>query len=301
MPLVSVGIPTYNRCTMLQTAVDSILKQTYPNIEIVISDNASTDGTREYCLGLAANFNHVRYYRQENNVGATANFKFVLGMARGEFFFWQADDDLVDPLYVQLVLEGLHDPGTVLCATDVKYIDVLSGKTEVRKLTRLYAGGSAVSMANIFFRLRGHVSFATYGICRRRDLLAASSETKPLWYKKMELEYFLLATLSLRGRILALPLALRTYVVHNQNLFLEQSRSLNLWQMRLVETFIQLRLLRIALVCPGRPTAKVLAIVMALAGLVNHLCLDVYVFSGSYYVRCLLRNKLRSLSGNQSN
>ena len=52
--LVSVGIPTYNRLTGLRTAVESVLTQDYENVEIVISDNASNDGTLEYCQALEA-------------------------------------------------------------------------------------------------------------------------------------------------------------------------------------------------------------------------------------------------------
>ena len=71
-PLVSVGIPTFNRLIMLRRAVDSALSQDYPNLEVVISDNASTDGTQAWCEQLARRDSRVRYVRQPNTRDAGA-------------------------------------------------------------------------------------------------------------------------------------------------------------------------------------------------------------------------------------
>lgn len=92
-PLVSVGIPTYNRVEGLRSAVESVLAQGYPQIEVVISDNASEDGTRAYCEALAAGDSRVLYVRQERNQGLVANFLAVRDNASGPYFCWLADDD----------------------------------------------------------------------------------------------------------------------------------------------------------------------------------------------------------------
>lgn len=99
-PLVSVGLPTYNRATTLKRAIESVLAQDYPNFELIISDNASTDGTQTICEDFYRRDNRIRYLRQASNVGPIANFEAVLDAARGEFFMWLADDDWLDPHYV---------------------------------------------------------------------------------------------------------------------------------------------------------------------------------------------------------
>ena len=100
LPLVSVGIPTYNRMDMLQRAVKSVLAQDYINLEVIISDNASTDGTRAYCEELAQRDCRVRYIRQSRNIGPTANMVTVLDQSRGDFYMLLCDDDWLDRTYV---------------------------------------------------------------------------------------------------------------------------------------------------------------------------------------------------------
>ena len=99
-PLVTIGIPTYNREPLVRAAIASALAQDHPALEVVVSDNASTDGTEAFCRALASAEPRLRYVRQDRNVGATANFRGVLQEARGEYFMWLTDDDVLDPNYV---------------------------------------------------------------------------------------------------------------------------------------------------------------------------------------------------------
>ena len=95
-PLVSIGIPTYNRERLIGRAIESALNQDYPNIEIVISDNASTDATSEVCRRYAQEQPNVRYVRQPRNLGAIRNFDAVLRQSSGQFFMWLGDDDWLE-------------------------------------------------------------------------------------------------------------------------------------------------------------------------------------------------------------
>ncbi len=114
-PLVSIGLPTYNGAAHLRGALDSLLAQDYPEIEILISDNASTDDTPAILSEYAA---RVKIVRQESNIGAAANFKFVLQEARGELFMWAGDDDRWEPSYVSACVAALEDhPEAVLACT----------------------------------------------------------------------------------------------------------------------------------------------------------------------------------------
>lgn len=121
LPLVSVGIPTYNRVGTLRRTVESVLAQDYPRLEIVISDNASTDGTQAYCEAAAAGDSRVRYVRQPVNAGAEANFRRALELASGPLFMWLADDDWIDPEYISLCVERLVQPEYSLVAGTAQY------------------------------------------------------------------------------------------------------------------------------------------------------------------------------------
>ncbi len=99
-PLVSVGIPTYNRASTLVKSIESVLQQTYRNIEIVISDNASTDDTQSICEKFCNHDQRIIYIRQKTNLGAANNFKAVLEAAKGEYFMWLGDDDWISQDYI---------------------------------------------------------------------------------------------------------------------------------------------------------------------------------------------------------
>lgn len=98
-PLLTIGIPTFNRLSVLRRTVESALAQDCGDVEILISDNASSDGTPEYCRELAQREPAVRYISHPFNRGPTANFNTVLREARGEFFLFLSDDDWLDPSY----------------------------------------------------------------------------------------------------------------------------------------------------------------------------------------------------------
>lgn len=108
-PLVSVGIPTYNRGHLIKRCIDSVLNQDYLNIEIVISDNASTDDTSLMCQELCKQSERIKYIRQPTNYGPTRNFKEVLAHSHGEFFMWLADDDYLDSSYVSKCVNFLQE------------------------------------------------------------------------------------------------------------------------------------------------------------------------------------------------
>lgn len=97
LPLVSIGIPTYNRSKLIGYAIRSILSQNYENLEIVISDNASKDETQEVCEAFAQKDPRVRYIRQPQNIGQNPNFRYVRDHAKGKYFMWVSDDDELAP------------------------------------------------------------------------------------------------------------------------------------------------------------------------------------------------------------
>jgi glycosyltransferase involved in cell wall biosynthesis len=110
-PLVSIGMPVHDGAKYIREAIDSLLRQNYVDLELIISDNASTDETASICREYCARDRRVRLCTQDRNVGAIANFAFVLGQARGEYFMWAACDDVWDAAWVERLVETLAGSG----------------------------------------------------------------------------------------------------------------------------------------------------------------------------------------------
>lgn len=122
-PLVSVGIPTFNRVGTLARAAESVLAQTHRNLELVISDNASDDGTAELCRALAERHPRVRVLRAPVNRGPTANFNTLFQQLRGDYVMVLSDDDWLDPDYVATCLAELQSsPDLVLVCGISRYV-----------------------------------------------------------------------------------------------------------------------------------------------------------------------------------
>jgi glycosyltransferase involved in cell wall biosynthesis len=96
-PLLSIGVPTYNGAKRIHKAMHSIWNSGYPNLEVIICDNCSTDNTQQICEQEAREHPEVRYYRHKENLGILRNFEFALAQATGQYFMWVADDDIIEP------------------------------------------------------------------------------------------------------------------------------------------------------------------------------------------------------------
>lgn len=123
-PLVSVVVPVYNCVAFIDAAMQSILAQTFTDFELLVSDNASTDGTWEALQRYTVD-PRVRLSRHASNVGATANFNAVSDLANGEFIKLVCGDDLLYPdcLAVQVAALTAH-PSAMLAASTMDVIDV---------------------------------------------------------------------------------------------------------------------------------------------------------------------------------
>jgi len=124
VPLVSIGMPVYNGEQYIEGALESLLAQDYPNIELIISDNASTDRTAAICQEYAERHSHIKLIRQPMNIGASGNFRVVVDTATGEYFMWAAHDDLWSTNYVSACAGVLQrHQRYALCASTVHFID----------------------------------------------------------------------------------------------------------------------------------------------------------------------------------
>ncbi len=119
-PLVSVGIPTYNRPAGLRHTLECITGQTYRNLEIIVSDNCSPGPETEAVVReFMAKDPRIQYYRQEVNRGPTQNIEFVIGKSTGEYFMCAADDDgWKNTCIEKCLLEFFKHDSLVLCYSE---------------------------------------------------------------------------------------------------------------------------------------------------------------------------------------
>jgi len=124
-PLVSIGVPVYNGESYLRIALESLLKQTMPDFEVIISDNASTDATASICHEYLRRDPRFRYERQPQNLGAAANYNRTFELARGRYFKWLAHDDWCEPECLAKCVEAFEnaDDSCVLVYSDTFVVD----------------------------------------------------------------------------------------------------------------------------------------------------------------------------------
>lgn len=192
-PRVSVGVPTFNRAASLPRTLESVLGQTYEDLELLIADNASTDGTADLCARFADRDRRVRVIRQERNVGLTANFNTLFERAAGELVMVLADDDWLEPDYVEDCVAALDaDPELVIASGGARYhadgevlagveLDLLDERPEDR--VRRY-----------FRHVRDNVTI--YGVMRR----SALANALPM-QNKLAGDWLLCARMAMQGRV----------------------------------------------------------------------------------------------------
>jgi glycosyltransferase involved in cell wall biosynthesis len=123
-PRLSVGIPVYNGQNYLAESIEALLGQSYEDFELIISDNASTDGTADICRRYQEKDSRIRYFRQEHNIGCAPNHNFLVGQARGELFKWASDDDLYARDLLKRCVDALDQfPHVVLAHSWTALID----------------------------------------------------------------------------------------------------------------------------------------------------------------------------------
>lgn len=207
--LVSIGVPVYNGERYLAQALASLVAQSHERLEIVVADNASTDGTEEICRDFAARDPRVHYHRHPRNLGASANYNFVFRRSTGAYFRWAAHDDLCAPRLVERCVAALEagGPELVLAYAQTRLIDeqgrtlrdyddpfVRAGaSTEPsERLRQLLLVDEALSLL--------YLCFPVFGVIRS-DALAHTR----LIRNQPRSDVVLLVELALRGRFAELP------------------------------------------------------------------------------------------------
>lgn len=250
-PLVSVGIPTYNRLSALQDALKCFREQTYRNLEIIVSDNCSSDvGVDQYMQTAANDDPRIRYFRQSQNIGILANFEFVLNKANGKYFFWAADDDLCEHRFVEAIVNQMEqDSNIVLCACDVRNIDEHDKPMGIERLESIRPSNDWKQTRRVFFRYPMlNIFFCIYGIYQTKILRMCDLGIIKGWHGlTADGEFPFLAQVSSFGRIVAIPEVLKIYRRHHNSVYHQEVKSINNFDRFMVRLVIGVKLFKLAL------------------------------------------------------
>ena len=199
-PLLSVGLFVYNGARFLEEALHAILNQTFTDFELIISDNASADRTREIVEAYAKRDDRIRYYRSEKNMGAGWNARRVYELATGKYFKWAAVDDLLEPDLLGRCVEIFEsDPGCVVAYARTKEVD------ENGTFIKNYVTPMRADLNDPVVRFRAlllplHMCYQIYGVMR----LSVLHQIPPQGVY-VNADGVLLARMSLLGRFYEVP------------------------------------------------------------------------------------------------
>ncbi len=173
IPLISVGIPTYNRPEGLRRTLECITRQTYKNLEIIISDNCSPSNNSERIVQeFTRNDARIRFFKQQKNYGSIYNFKFVLEKANGEFFMWAADDDEWESDFIEKCCVPFHNSSKNYAAVMME-AQYFVGKHEFeffREGEPFYSFYSNDKMQRLKFMMKNNYGNLFYSLFRRNLL-----------------------------------------------------------------------------------------------------------------------------------
>jgi glycosyltransferase involved in cell wall biosynthesis len=198
--LVSIGVPTYNGAAFLESSLRSLTGQDHADIEIIVSDNGSTDGTVDVAKEVANTDSRIRIITSQRNQGAVANFNQALTAAVGDFFMWASDHDVWAPTFVSRCLnELMTQPDVVLTYPKTQMID------ESGDLLGVMDDHVALMDPNPLNRYRTLIWNLTwcnmvYGL-HRRDSLIRTGGFQKVWAP----DHVLLARIVLMGKVSQLP------------------------------------------------------------------------------------------------
>jgi glycosyltransferase involved in cell wall biosynthesis len=197
---VFIGLPVFNGARFLANAIDSLLAQTFSDFTLLVSDNASTDETRQICEHYVSVDSRVRYVRQSTNAGAPCNWNFVARQAHGDYFKWATANDECAPEMLELCVRALdNDPTSVLCQGRTCLVDEESGRRrEYENDLALLHTRPSERLKTMYLQLG--LNNGQAGLIRLNVLRQTGLERK---YRGGD--YALMAELALRGRFIVLP------------------------------------------------------------------------------------------------
>jgi glycosyltransferase involved in cell wall biosynthesis len=205
-PLVSIGLPVYNGETSLEDALKCLLEQDYPNFELIISDNASTDATPDICEKYSQSDIRIKYFYSEENNGAIWNFNRVFELSSGKYFMWAAHDDLRETPFISECVKKLEQSvDAVLCqAHSAMYVE---GYDEELYVVSMDTFDKTINLNDRYRETLKHFpATSIYGLYR-----SSSVRKTQMYQKSIATDLAFIQELSIHGKFVQVPKVLFKY------------------------------------------------------------------------------------------
>ena len=206
-PLVSIGVPTYCRPQELRRLLNSLVTQTYQNLEIIVSDNCSLDSPSKAVVKEFASADcRIKYFQQPQNIGIFHNYKYVLDMSQGDYFAWAADDDWRAPEFVETCLREFQRSDAIILVNT--YSQLTHPKTG--QALAVDQGCTTVELAapkryrqylSSIYTIQSAVGDLMYGLMKRQIVVKVMAEQVNI----IAWDHVFLASLALEGEFYTDP------------------------------------------------------------------------------------------------
>lgn len=216
LPKVTIMIPTYNQATYLRHAIEGALAQDYPNLEVVVADDCSSDDTRAVVEEYMTD-QRLKYFRNEANIGRVRNYKKALEeYATGEWVVnCDGDDYYVDNRFVSEMMQQVAIRSDIVFAQAGHQLRFANtGQQPINALPNIPAEVYAYSKNNYFFNFYKIDHFSHMTTLYRRDV-AIFIDFYRYNISSTDIESFL--RLSLHGKVLLIKKVYGAWVQHGQN------------------------------------------------------------------------------------
>jgi len=171
-PLVSIGIPVKNgfankseKDINLEKTIYSILNQSYTNLEIIISNNGSTDETNLFLKKISKTDKRIKIYNQTPEIFVNKNFTFVVSKATGKYFKWNGADDIISPNYIEKNVEFLENNLDYSFSSSKFWFENLKDKIYCKNLNE-----NLYNRIKKFFDIRFESHNLFHGLLRRNNI-----------------------------------------------------------------------------------------------------------------------------------
>ncbi len=212
-PYISVVIPVYNVGDRLKFMTESLMKQDYPNLEVIFCDDASTDGSAEYLYGLRRRgaFGNIRVLRNEKNRGVSFSRNRGFRTALGEYVITLDADDMIEPNFISSLYEAIVSANADYASCGYKKLEIKTGGVEPHPLK---VPGNASAEQILAGRILNTYTISHCATLYRRSFLTKNNLEYTENCTAGEDMEFLIKMLCCRGKGAFVADQLYTYVQH---------------------------------------------------------------------------------------
>jgi glycosyltransferase involved in cell wall biosynthesis len=205
-PLVSIGIPTYNRPSGILRILQEIRSQTYSNIEIIVSDNYSVGNETEIIVRDLMQIDpRIIYFKQQKNIGSFNNYRLLLEQSKGKYFAWVCDDDFRHPEYIESCIREFASLNSPILVNS--YSSRLNSRGEAIVTDKgcttigMPASDRYTKYISTIFTKQAAIGDVLYGVIKR-DVLARAMHDQ---INIIAWDHVLLARLAFEGEFYTIP------------------------------------------------------------------------------------------------